>query len=693
MARKFLVPIDLNGNTLLSARLHPQGSAPTSPTPTSGQVWYDDTNKVLKIYDGAAWQPAGSASTGAGAPSSTPSSVGSLYWDTTNSTLYVAGGTSSSADWKPAQAYGTTPANLSTAAAAGTSLKVAREDHVHRHTNTDHSAINISALAAPTADVAWGTYKITGLGDPTNAQDAATKAYVDAVKTGLDVKDSVRVATTANITLSGTQTVDGVAVVAGDRVLVKDQSTGSQNGIYVVAAGAWSRATDADANAEVTAGLFVFVAEGTTNADSGWVLTTNDAITVGTTALTFVQFSGAGQVTAGAGLTKSGNTLDVGTASTARIVVNADNIDLATVTRSNTAGTAGVNFIQSFTTDSYGRVTASVAADVRDATTSAKGIASFSSTDFSVSSGAVSLNTVGIGKGGTGLTATPTNGQLLIGNGTGFTLATLTAGTGITVTNSTGSITLTNAGVTALTGTSNQVTVSASTGSVTLSLPQSIATASTPQFAGLGIGGTAPATGITVAAGKTTLASSTATAASLNIVSGTAPSAPASGDIWVASDALNYRTSGGATKAVLFADLSNVSGTLAVANGGTGAANATGARTNLGAAASGANSDITSLSGLTTALSVGQGGTGATTAAGARTNLGATTKVTGTNTLGTSYTVNHGLGQWVHVQVYETSTGIIADCDITNAATNGGTTTIAFTNSQTAGAYTHVIIG
>lgn len=186
----------------------------------------------------------------------------------------------------------------------------------------------LDQMAAPTGNVAFNSQKITGLADPTAAQDAATKAYVDATKQGLDVKDSVRVATTANISLSGTQTIDGVAVIAGDRVLVKNQSTGADNGIYDVAAGAWSRAADANASAEVTAGLFVFVAEGTSNADTGWVLTTNDPITLGTTALSFTQFSGAGQVTAGNGLTATGNTLDVG-GTADRITVTADAVDIA----------------------------------------------------------------------------------------------------------------------------------------------------------------------------------------------------------------------------------------------------------------------------------------------------------------------------------------------------------------------------
>jgi hypothetical protein len=198
--------------------------------------------------------------------------------------------------------------------------------------------------------IAMGTNKITGLGTPTADGDASTKAYVDSVAQGLDVKGSVRAATTASITLSGTQTIDGVAVIAGDRVLVKDQSTASANGVYVAAASGWSRSTDMDTWAELP-GAFVFVEEGTVNDNSGWVCTVAGGGTLGSTAITFEQFSGAGQITAGAGMTKSGNTLNVGTASSARIVVNADNLDLAT-----TAVTAGT--YQSMTVDAYGRVTA-----------------------------------------------------------------------------------------------------------------------------------------------------------------------------------------------------------------------------------------------------------------------------------------------------------------------------------------------
>jgi hypothetical protein len=185
-----------------------------------------------------------------------------------------------------------------------------------------------------------------------NNKRLATLEYVDAVKQGLDVKDSVRVATTGNITLSGEQEVDGVSLVAGNRVLVKNQTTASQNGIYVVAAGSWTRADDANADADVTSGLFTFVEQGTVNQDSGWVLTTDGAITVGTTSLAFAQFSGAGSVTAGAGLTKSGNTLDVG-GTADRITVNSDSVDIA----STYAGQSSITTLGTVTTGTWNGTT------------------------------------------------------------------------------------------------------------------------------------------------------------------------------------------------------------------------------------------------------------------------------------------------------------------------------------------------
>lgn len=266
------------------------------------------------------------------------------------------------------QASATTPAALGSAA-VGTSTRYARADHVHANAT-------LSSVGTATADVSFGGFKITNLATPTADTDAATKAYVDAARSGLDVKQSVRAASTATVTVTynataGTSargqitaapnTLDGVSLAANDRILLKDQSTGAQNGIWVVttlgtgANGVWDRATDFDSDAEVTAGAFTFVAEGTANADSGWVLTSNDTITIGGasgTALVFAQFSGAGQITAGAGLTKTGNTLDVASTGGGSLTIGADSINLT----SGIIGTPGT--YRSVTVDTYGRVTA-----------------------------------------------------------------------------------------------------------------------------------------------------------------------------------------------------------------------------------------------------------------------------------------------------------------------------------------------
>jgi hypothetical protein len=196
---------------------------------------------------------------------------------------------------------------------------------------TAASAAVLADLGATTADFSMNGFKLTNLADPTNDQDAATKYYVDTVAQGLDVKASVLAATTGNITLSGAQTIDGVSVVAGDRVLVKNQTTQADNGIYVAATGAWARSADANTYDELIS-AYTFVEEGTVNADSGFVCTVNKGGTLGTTPITWSQFSGAGTFVAGTGLTLTGNTFSItNTAVTAGSYGSASNTLTATV--------------------------------------------------------------------------------------------------------------------------------------------------------------------------------------------------------------------------------------------------------------------------------------------------------------------------------------------------------------------------
>lgn len=225
---------------------------------------------------------------------------------------------------------------------------------------------------------------ITLFQDPVNPMDAATKQYVDASRAGLDAKDSVRALANTNIaTLSAPQTVDGVSLIAGNRVLLTAQTAANQNGVWVVNAGDWTRPTDF-VTGKVSAGAFCFVEEGTTNADTGWVLTTNGAVTVDTTTLAFAQYSSSGSITAGNGLTKTGNSLAVNFST--RIVNNGGNLDLQ-------AAVATPGTYTKLTVDTYGRVTGGATAAPADvgaqpANASLTALAALAGTGFVVQTGA-----------------------------------------------------------------------------------------------------------------------------------------------------------------------------------------------------------------------------------------------------------------------------------------------------------------
>jgi hypothetical protein len=178
----------------------------------------------------------------------------------------------------------------------------------------------VTDLTAPTGSFSMNSQKITNLADPTLDQDAATKAYVDAATAGLNVHASVKAATTSNINLTNgiknNDILDGVTLATGNRVLVKNQNTAADNGVYIVGAGAATRATDYDSTPEVDAGDFIFVEGGTVNGKTGWVQT-NLISTIGTDAIAFTQFSGSGTYTANNGLTLTGSAFSINTAITA----------------------------------------------------------------------------------------------------------------------------------------------------------------------------------------------------------------------------------------------------------------------------------------------------------------------------------------------------------------------------------------
>ena len=335
MAQKFLTNIDLNQNQLLNATFEVLATDPNTGN-FDGRLIFNSTEGVIKVYDAGlpGWRKAITSITSAGAQAT------SLTISESNGSVTI------------------TP-NLATSASAGLM-----------------SASDFSKLADATSEATASKLVIRDaagqakFGTPTDPAHAATKSYVDAARSGLDVKQSVRAATTGPINLStdleNGDTLDTTVTLAtGDRVLVKDQGTASENGIYVVqASGAAVRATDFDSDAEVTPGAFTFVEEGSTNADSGWVLTTNGTITLGTTGLTWALFSVAGTILAGDGLSKTGNILNVNVVAN-RTAITSDAVDIA----STYVGQSSITTLGTITTGTWDATDVAVTAGGTGAST------------------------------------------------------------------------------------------------------------------------------------------------------------------------------------------------------------------------------------------------------------------------------------------------------------------------------------
>lgn len=306
MATRFVTNLDLVQNQILNGRFEAVSNDPGTDN-FDGRLIYNTTEGVIKVYD------------------KDLNGLNSGGW---RKILTVI--TSSTAALSVSETNGKISLSIADVVNGGNSGLMTGSDKTKLDNATATNTAN--TLAMRDAD---GRLKVSA---PAHDLDAANKAYVDAARTGLDVKASVKVATTGPITLStgleAGDVIDGYTLAAGDRVLVKDQDTASENGIYVVAAsGAPSRATDADSDPEVTPGLFTFVENGTLNADSGWVLVTDAPIQVGTTGLDFSLFSVAGNILAGEGLSKTGDVLNVNVDGTS-IEINSDALRIA-------AGAAG----------------------------------------------------------------------------------------------------------------------------------------------------------------------------------------------------------------------------------------------------------------------------------------------------------------------------------------------------------------
>lgn len=378
-----------------------------------------------------------------------------------------------------------------------------------------------------------GSYSgVTLSGTVTNSTDAVTKAYADSLVAGLSWKQAVTASTTAPIVIAAPVSAlfDGVTVTSGERVLVKNQATQTENGIYIFngTLSPMTRTTDTNTGAELQ-GAAVFVEQGTTLNNTAWIQTT-DPVTLGTSNIVWAQFSGQGTYLAGSGLTLSGNTFSANTDASTTYVNGSNQV-------------------------------AVLSSGVLEQVLLSQG------TGNTASWGALPLNnsnavtgTLAIGNGGTGLNTTPTDGQLLIGNGTSYSLTSLTAGSGISVTNGSGTITISNTGVLSFSTGTTGLSVNAATGDLTLSGTLVVANGGT---------GVTSLTSNGVMYGGATVGVTAAGATGQVLVgnTGSAPSWAALSSIGVTS----FQTSlSGLTPSTATNGVVTLAGTLGIASGGTG---------------------------------------------------------------------------------------------------------------------------
>jgi len=348
MARKFLVSLDLTKNELQNAAIQNLASAPASPA--TGQIYFNTVDAALYIYNGTRWEIAGNAILSgllASRPLANAVDTGTIYYATDTYLFYYSDGST----WTQTNAFGSVTAQTTYGAASGngTATTYARADHTHGTPALGTSTPNAISGAAgsagsatvpskedhthaftPSQDLNMQGFKLANLATPTVSTDAATKQYVDDVAQGLNIHQASYAATTANLnatysngtsgvgatlTNAGTQaafTTDGLTPSVNNRILVKNQTTTSQNGIYTlttVGSGStnWvlTRATDFDTAVEIAGGDFTFVDNGTLYANTGWVCV-DEVTTVGTDPIVFQQFSGAGTYTASNGVVLNG---------------------------------------------------------------------------------------------------------------------------------------------------------------------------------------------------------------------------------------------------------------------------------------------------------------------------------------------------------------------------------------------------